>query len=124
MVWPVRRSRTNASGLPFVSPGTRFDAAEMNATQWEGCSWSPSRSGPGSKEIPPGVIAACADGASTSTPASTANERRTDTVPVDRRPEAVLEAVGSYSIPRWVYKYADDRPQHRPLPAGGRKRLR
>jgi hypothetical protein len=32
-VRPLRTSRTNASGVPFVSPGTRLLAAETNATQ-------------------------------------------------------------------------------------------
>src|SRR5439155_23969597 len=31
-VMPVWRSRTNASGSPFVSPGTRLDATDSNAT--------------------------------------------------------------------------------------------
>src|SRR5207248_10003304 len=39
MVRPVRRSRTNASGFPLVSPGTRFEAAEMKATQWDMWIW-------------------------------------------------------------------------------------
>ncbi|MEV6493030.1 hypothetical protein AB0M20_31065, partial [Actinoplanes sp. NPDC051633] len=32
LVVPARRSRTNASGHALVSPGTRFDASEVNAT--------------------------------------------------------------------------------------------
>src|SRR6266536_2652886 len=33
LVWPVSRSRTNTSWNPFVSPGTRFVAPEVNATK-------------------------------------------------------------------------------------------
>src|SRR6266516_4102455 len=33
LVWPVSRSRTNTSSNPFVSPGTRFVAREVNATK-------------------------------------------------------------------------------------------
>src|SRR3954464_2136932 len=33
LIAPVSRSRTNASAAPLVSPGTRFDASEMNARQ-------------------------------------------------------------------------------------------
>jgi len=32
VVVPVRRSRTNTSSTPLVSPGTRFGAIERNAT--------------------------------------------------------------------------------------------
>src|SRR3954451_10004414 len=42
---PERRSRTKPSGLPLVSPGTRFDAAETNATQWGRWCESPSSAG-------------------------------------------------------------------------------
>src|SRR5215210_9098127 len=42
---PLRRSRTNASGRPLVSPGTRFDAAETNATQWGATREVPSTDG-------------------------------------------------------------------------------
>ena len=31
---PPRRSRTKACGCPWVSPGHRFGAAEVNATRW------------------------------------------------------------------------------------------
>src|SRR3954453_16345919 len=34
VIAPVSRSRTNASATALVSPGTRFDASEMNARQW------------------------------------------------------------------------------------------
>jgi hypothetical protein len=33
-VVPAARSRTKMSGQPFVSPSTRFDASEKNATTW------------------------------------------------------------------------------------------
>ena len=42
---PVFSQATNASGFPLVSPGTRFDASETNATQRGACSCSPSTSG-------------------------------------------------------------------------------
>src|SRR3954453_3971136 len=42
---PVRRSRTNASGRPLVSPGTRLEAAETNATQWGASREVPSSPG-------------------------------------------------------------------------------
>ena len=41
----VRRSRTKASGWPFVSPATRFDAEETNATQCGAWCASPSSDG-------------------------------------------------------------------------------
>ena len=44
-VTPVRRSRTNASGLPLVSPRTRFEAAETNATQCGATREVPSTAG-------------------------------------------------------------------------------
>src|SRR4051794_27763152 len=42
---PVWSQNTNASATPFVSPGTRLDASDTNATQRGACSCSPSTSG-------------------------------------------------------------------------------